>query len=175
MERLRCNPSRDSDGVVPRGQMRTFLIIFCGALLLTGANGQTGKAQYQARCVGCHGEDGSGGGHGPNIVDVRRPRATTKEAVRDLIRKGIPGGGMPAFALPDAELDAIATYVMALKAPATGASAPGDAAAGERVFAAKACASCHMVRGRGGILGPDLSNIGRDRSPAQIEQALREP
>ena len=32
-----------------------------------------------------------------------------------------------------------------------------------------------MVHGRGGILGPDLSAIGRDRRPAQIEQALREP
>ena len=32
-----------------------------------------------------------------------------------------------------------------------------------------------MVRGRGGVLGPDLSNVGRDRTPAQIEQALRDP
>jgi len=32
-----------------------------------------------------------------------------------------------------------------------------------------------MVHGSGGILGPDLSNIGRDRAPAQIEQALRDP
>ena len=32
-----------------------------------------------------------------------------------------------------------------------------------------------MVRGRGGVLGPDLSNVGRDRRPAQIEQALRDP
>src|SRR6478672_10087209 len=62
-----------------------------------------GKRQYQARCVGCHGEDGSGGGHGPNIVDVRRPRATTLEAVRALIIKGIPDGGMPAFPMSEAE------------------------------------------------------------------------
>ena len=39
-----------------------------------------GKLQYQARCVGCHGEDGTGGGHGPSIVDVQRPRATTLSA-----------------------------------------------------------------------------------------------
>src|SRR5262249_28652920 len=37
------------------------------------------------------------------------------------------------------------------------------------------CARCHMVNGRGGVLGPDLSNIGHDRSPAQIEHALLEP
>jgi putative heme-binding domain-containing protein len=52
----------------------------------------------------------------------------------------------------------------------------GDAAAGERLFAGKGnCATCHMVRGRGSVLGPDLSDIGRDRTAAQIEQALRDP
>src|SRR5260370_21220974 len=52
----------------------------------------------------------------------------------------------------------------------------GDAAVGERLFAGKGnCATCHIVRGRGGVLGPDLSDIGRDRTAAQIEQALRDP
>ena len=100
--------------------------------------------------------------------------------MRNLIIKGIPDGGMPAFKMPDSQADAIAAYVMTLKKPAAGANCrhrrPGDPAAGERFFAGKGnCASCHMVRGRGGVLGPDLSNIGRDRSPAQIEQALRDP
>jgi len=138
-----------------------------------------GKQQYDARCVGCHGEDGTGGGRGPSIVDVRRPRATTKDAVRDLILKGIPDGGMPAFEIPNAEADAIAAYVMTLKAPGGGMAAepaPGDSVAGERFFNGKGnCTGCHMVRGRGGVLGPDLSTIGRDRRPAQIEQALRDP
>ena len=156
------------------------LLLF--ALLLNCAAAQppdAGKRQYQARCVGCHGEDGSGGGHGPSIVDVRRPRATTLEAVRALILKGIPDGGMPAFQIPDEEAAAIAAYVMTLKQPAASPAAetaPGDAAAGERFFTGKGhCASCHMVRGSGGVLGPDLTNIGRDRTPSQIEQALRDP
>ncbi len=131
--------------------------------------------------MGCHGADGTGGGHGPGIVDLRRPRATTKDAVRDVILKGIPGAGMPAFHIPAAEADAIAIYVMTLKTPAASPAVaerflPGDAAAGERFFASKGnCLSCHMIRGRGGVLGPDLSNVGRERSPARIEQALRDP
>jgi alcohol dehydrogenase (cytochrome c) len=32
-----------------------------------------------------------------------------------------------------------------------------------------------MVQGRGGVLGPDLSNVGRTRTLDQIEQALRDP
>src|SRR5689334_24920259 len=69
---------------------------------------------------------------------------------------------------------------MKLKQPGGGASvtsvATGDATAGERFFNGKGnCTSCHMVRGRGGVLGPDLSNVGRERTPAQIEQALTDP
>src|ERR1051326_7563680 len=159
-------------------------IVILTALFLAHAGAQTiepGKKQYQARCVGCHGDDGTGGGHGPGIVGATATRAATKEAVRDVIRKGIPNTGMPAFAMSDEELDLIATYVMALKTPAADVvakseAAPGDRAAGERFFAGKGnCMSCHMVRGRGGVLGPDLSNIGRDRTRAQIEQALRDP
>ena len=164
--------------------IRIFTLAVCIPLLVHQAVGQTvdaGKRQYQARCVGCHGEDGTGGGHGPRIVDVPRPRAASQEAVRNLILKGIPDGGMPAFQISDAEADAIAAYVMTIKEPAAGGAtvpkaASGDAVAGERFFATKGdCTSCHMVRGRGGVLGPDLSNVGRDRTPAQIEQALRDP
>src|SRR5947209_373382 len=122
--------------------MRIVILAICGALCCNYAVAQTpdaGRRAYQARCVGCHGEDGTGGGHGPNIVDVRRPRAASKNAVRDLILKGIPGAGMPAFQIPAAEADAIAAYVMALKTPAVvagaaGETAAGDAVAGERFF-----------------------------------------
>jgi PQQ-dependent dehydrogenase (methanol/ethanol family) len=146
--------------------------------LAIGVGAQTvdaGKRQYQALCVGCHGEDGSGGGHGPNIVDVRRSRASSLEAVRSLILKGIPDAGMPAFKISEEEAGAIAVYVMALKQPAGSGAAAGDSSAGERFFMGKGnCTSCHMVRGRGSILGPDLSNIGRERTPAQIDQSLRD-
>ena len=164
--------------------IRISTLAICVALFGNQTSAQTADASrrpYQVRCAGCHGEDGTGGGHGPNIVEVRRPRATSKNEVRDLILKGIPDGGMPAFQIPFEEADAIAVFVMALKTPAAGAAAvgeapPGNPAAGERFFADKGnCATCHMVRGRGGVLGPDLSAIGRDRRPAQIEQKLRDP
>src|ERR1044071_2924794 len=157
--------------------MKTLL---AGILLAALANAQSdeGKRQYQALGVGCHGEDGSGGGHGPGFLDVRQPRATSQQAVRDLILKGIPNAGMPAFQIPAQQADAIAAFVMRLKGTSATprAAVSGDAAAGQRFFKGKGnCAACHMVRGRGGVLGPDLSSVGRDRSPAQIEQVLRDP
>ncbi len=158
---------------------RILCFLFSAALFAASAGAQTldaGKKQFEARCVGCHGSDGAGGGHGPSFLDVRRPRATSKEALRDLIRKGIPDAGMPPSPMSDAEADAIVAYVDLLKAPAAEHPVAGDAAAGERFFAGKGnCSSCHMLRGRGGILGPDLSNLGRERKLGQIEQALKDP
>lgn len=154
------------------------------ALWIDAAGGQPadrGRRSYEALCAGCHGADGTGGGHGPAIVDLAQPRAATGDAVRAVIRQGIRGTGMPGFDVSDQEADAIAAYVLRLRRTDNGAKADpgavaGDAAAGERFFHGEGhCAACHMVRGLGGVLGPDLSNIGRDRQLAQIEQALREP
>ena len=105
--------------------MKTFAIGIAVAVGLASAQTDDGKRQYQALCVGCHGEDGSGGGHGPSFLDVRQPRATSREAVRDLILKGIPNGGMPAFKMPDGQADALAAYVMTLKRP-TGETATAE-------------------------------------------------
>ena len=164
--------------------MRTSALVICLALVAADARAQTidaGKRSFESRCASCHGADGTGGARGFNIVDVRQPRVTSKDTVRDLIRTGIPNGGMPAFSIADAELESIAAYVISLRpsvarTPGTSDVTSGDAAAGGQFFNARGhCATCHMVRGRGGVLGPDLSNIGRDRTPAQIEQALRDP
>jgi alcohol dehydrogenase (cytochrome c) len=159
---------------------RTLLgLIVSLAVSSPGALGQSleaGRSAYEARCVGCHGSDGAGGGHGPAIVDIRRPRAASRVAMRDLIRNGIPNTAMPPFAMPDAELDALVAFIEVLRAPAADHPAAGDAAAGELFFAGKGnCSSCHVVRGRGGILGPDLSDLARERRTTQIERALREP
>jgi putative heme-binding domain-containing protein len=52
----------------------------------------------------------------------------------------------------------------------------GDPARGEAVFFSDAakCSACHKVKGKGGVIGPDLSNLaGRDRT--WIYQNIAEP
>jgi len=135
-----------------------------------------GKRQFETRCAGCHGADGAGGEFGPGIVDVRRSGGGSNRDLLDIIANGIRDSGMPAFALSRGDLNVLAAFVNALRTPAFEHPAAGDAAAGERFFAGKGnCLSCHMLRGRGGVLGPDLSDLGRERRLAQIERALREP
>ncbi len=134
-----------------------------------------GARSFAARCAGCHGADGAGGEHGPSIVEARRSRARSR-TVYEVIKNGVPDAGMPAFSLPDLELKALAGFVDSLRAPAALNPVAGDAAAGERLFREQGgCSKCHMVSGAGGILGPDLTNLGNERTAAQIEKALRSP
>src|SRR5260370_33486804 len=91
--------------------IRISTLAICMAVFWSLASAQApdaGRRPYQARCVGCHGEDGTGGGHGPNIVEGRRPRAPSKDEVRDLILEGTPDGGMPAVQMPIEDADALA-------------------------------------------------------------------
>ena len=163
--------------------MGVFLFAVAVASLAHAGAGQSvvpaseaGKRAFEARCAGCHGADASGGERGPTLVDIREPRAATPAALRQLIRTGIPGTGMPAFQIPDAELDSLVAHLELLTMPAAERPSEGDVAAGERFFAGKGkCSTCHMVRGKGGILGPDLSNLARERRTPQIEGAMRDP
>jgi putative heme-binding domain-containing protein len=52
----------------------------------------------------------------------------------------------------------------------------GDSATGERIFFGKGnCAQCHMVQGRGGRLGPELTRVGAARSVAYLTESIRQP
>ena len=104
---------------------------------------------FVARCGGCHGADARGSDRGPALAEVRRLRTRSVQQLRDIIQKGIPGTGMPAFDLPAAELDALAALVRSLNGPAAEGVVSGDPAAGEQYFFGRGqCASCHMVMAR---------------------------
>ncbi len=151
-----------------------FLLIFAFAALLYGQ-----QNEFRERCAGCHGADGTGGGHGPAIVGLKQFRAVTADQIREVILRGIPGSGMPAFPLDSEQAGRLAEFVLSLRAPrATAAerAKSGDPAAGQRFFYGEGdCKTCHMVSGTGGLLGPDLSNLGKTRGSAELEQAFLAP
>jgi PQQ-dependent dehydrogenase (methanol/ethanol family) len=159
--------------------MKITLFLFVAALLPASGNAQdvaAGKKQFASLCAGCHGVDGGGGEYGPNIVDMRRFGRRSGRNIADVIKNGIQDSGMPAFPLPQVQIDSLVAFVNSLRAPAADHPAPGDVAAGESFFFGQGnCAGCHVVKGRGGNLGPDLSNLGRELRLAQITQALRNP
>jgi alcohol dehydrogenase (cytochrome c) len=159
--------------------MKIALVLFLAALLRAPGSAQdlaAGTKQFASLCAGCHGMDGGGGEYGPSLVDTRRFGRRSGRSLAEVIQNGIQDSGMPAFPLPQADIDALVALVNSLRAPAAHHPAPGDVAAGERFFFGKGnCASCHVVKGRGGSLGPDLSNLGLELRLAQITEALRNP
>lgn len=52
----------------------------------------------------------------------------------------------------------------------------GDAARGQTLFAGKGgCASCHRVGDTGSVVGPNLSEIGQQRTADQLRKSLLDP
>jgi mono/diheme cytochrome c family protein len=122
---------------------------------------QAGKKQFEARCAGCHGLDGAGGEHGPDIVDTQHPRSRSEEALRDIIRNGIRDAGMPAFQLPDRDLHQLVAFVLSLTAPAMDSVVEGDASAGEAFFFGKESVPvATWFRDVAVLSGPDLTSVG---------------
>ncbi|HWC00534.1 MAG TPA: PQQ-binding-like beta-propeller repeat protein [Bryobacteraceae bacterium] len=126
-------------------------------------------------CVGCHGDQATGTDRGPALVNNRSLRSLGEQQIHDLIRNGTQRG-MPAFPLPEDQLQRLARWVRALNASAHDLQPEGDRAAGERFFFGKGqCGSCHMVLGRGKVNGPDLSGIGQQLTLQELEQTLDNP
>src|SRR5687768_17401178 len=48
-------------------------------------------------------------------------------------------------------------------------------AEGKKVYLKNACATCHVIGGQGGKIGPDLSKVGKDEKPADLVIYIREP
>jgi len=91
------------------------------------------RDSYARRCASCHGNDAAGTDRGPSLNASRRLRTRSHQEVRDIVRNGTPAG-MPPFALPEAEMEAIVLFVRGMNASAFDLNPPGDAAAGERFF-----------------------------------------
>lgn len=130
---------------------------------------------FEQRCAACHGSDAAGTDRGPALARSRRLRTRSAGEIHDIIQKGTPAG-MPPFALPEDQLQALAVFVRSMNATAFDAQPDGDTAAGESFFFGKGqCASCHTAMGRGKSVGPDLTSIGRQVTLADLTRKLRTP
>ena len=121
---------------------------------------------YGANCAGCHGDDRRPGA-AVNIAHSVYLALVDDTTLRRIVANGIPGTAMPGFArsaggaLTDAQLGAIVRGMrtkwalpdaLAGATPPSWSGAPGDAARGDGVYAAR-CASCHGPDGAGGDHG----------------------
>ena len=133
-----------------------------------------GEHLYLTRCAGCHGPKGAGG-RGSVLAVPTLAHASDEESLVNLIRRGIPGTEMIATRLEKDEIRQVAAWVLKL-GQTTLPQIAGDVVKGEQLYRAKGnCAQCHTIKTQGGVLGPDLTDIGIRRGPAYLQRALLEP
>ena len=135
-----------------------------------------GAQLYSIACSGCHGPGGEGG-RGPNLVIGPAAQNKKPTQIYSAIKIGVPGGDMPPFgSMPEEQLWQMTAYVSSLSRPAYEVDVPGDPEAGKALYHGKAgCSNCHMIRGKGGALGPDLSNAGLQNYVLQLREGVLEP
>jgi cytochrome c oxidase cbb3-type subunit III len=133
-----------------------------------------GSLLYRARCAGCHGLDGRGVS-GPDLTALLAAGLSDARFFTTA-RNGVAGTEMPRF-IPEQTTDTQIWEILTHLRTLTGGSpeaAQGNADNGARLFQAN-CLGCHIVNGRGGRLGPNLSRIGSARSPAALAAKIRNP
>jgi putative heme-binding domain-containing protein len=83
---------------------------------------------------------------------------------------------MPPAGLGDEDVWRVVAYIRSLRARAADFPTEGDRERGAALFWGKAeCGRCHMVHGRGGLLGPDLSDLAQRLSLRALREALTVP
>jgi cytochrome c oxidase cbb3-type subunit III len=143
---------------------------------------KAGEYEFRINCALCHGLGARGGGRGPDLTRARKKHAQSDAELFQVISNGIPGTAMPAngtngqgVGMTDEEIWQIITYIhsVEVKAPE---KPLGDAAHGKQLFYGDAnCSLCHMVDGKGGRVGPELTEVGESRTPAAIIDSVRNP
>lgn len=134
-----------------------------------------GQSLFRINCSPCHGMNARGGGRGPDLTANRWIHGSRDEEIFRTITQGVPGTEMPANDLEDSATWAIIAYLRSV-APPTNPGISGDRVKGEKIFwHSGGCSVCHMVKGQGGVLGPDLSRVGASRSASYLIDSIRNP
>jgi len=134
-----------------------------------------GKAVYERKCAGCHGDKGDGNGPAAELLSPRprdftaglyKVRTTANKVPTDqdifrIITDGMPGTSMPPWAvLPEKDRWNLVAYVKAfaaekfkegpkkLELPKDVASSPESIKRGKEMFEAIECHKCHGTDGR---------------------------
>jgi alcohol dehydrogenase (cytochrome c) len=134
---------------------------------------EQGQHQFRLFCGRCHGIDARGGDRGPDLTSGRWTHGGSDAAVFRTIANGVAGTEMPGFNFTGEEVWGVIAFLRSLGA-GSGGPLGGDREKGAALFR-QMCAGCHMVNGRGGRLGPDLSRIGASRSHRALTESLRHP
>jgi len=143
---------------------------------------KAGEYEFRINCALCHGLGAQGGGRGPDLTRAQKKHAHSDAEMFQVISNGIAGTAMPAngtngqgVGMTDEEIWQLVAYIRSVEVKAP-ANPLGNAAHGKALFYGDAnCSLCHMVEGKGGRLGPDLTSAGGSRTRDSIIDSVRHP
>ena len=172
------------------------LILLTAALLFAPANAaddrnplandakaaKAGEYEFRINCALCHGLGAHGGGRGPDLTRAQKKHVHSDAEMFQVISNGMPGTVMPAngtngqgVGMTDREIWQIIAYIRSVEIKAS-VKTTGNAEHGKQLFHGDAnCSLCHMVEGKGGRVGPDLTSVGGSRTPEAILDSVRNP
>src|SRR5256885_16263432 len=140
-----------------------------------------GESQFRSNCAFCHGLGARGGGRGPDLTRAQKRHGNSDEEIFRNVHDGIAGTAMPpataggiGVGMTDEEIWQAITYIRSVEKKASGVN--GNPARGKELFyGTAACGTCHIVNGKGGRLGPELTTAATSRSAAYLVEAVRTP
>src|SRR5438132_7888643 len=141
-----------------------------------------GEFEFRANCAFCHGLGGRGGGRGPDLTRTPKKHGDSDSDIFNTINNGVPGTAMPpngatqqGVGMTEEEVWQVVTYIRSVE-KRSDAKSLGNSEHGKQLFyGSAACGTCHMVNGKGGRLGPDLSGAASGRSTEYLTESLRAP
>jgi cytochrome c oxidase cbb3-type subunit 3 len=141
-----------------------------------------GEFQFRSNCAFCHGLGARGGGRGPDLTRAKKRHGNSDAELFRTINEGVPGTAMPpngatqqGVGMTDTEIWQVIAYIRSVQVKAP--SQPlGDVDHGKQLFfGSAACSICHMIEGKGGRLGPDLTTTGSARATDYLVESVRYP
>src|SRR5499433_3966912 len=140
-----------------------------------------GEYEFRANCAFCHGLGARGGGRGPDLTRTPKKHGDSDQEIFTTISNGVPGTAMPpngatqqGVGMTEAEIWQVITYIRSVEHKPVDMT--GDSLRGRQLFfGSAACSTCHMFKGQGGRLGPDLTTTGTARSLDYLTESIRNP
>jgi cytochrome c oxidase cbb3-type subunit 3 len=141
-----------------------------------------GEFQFRSNCAFCHGLGARGGGRGPDLTRAQKRHGNSDADLFRTINEGVPGTAMPpngatqqGVGMTETEIWQVIAYIRSVQVKAP-AQPLGDAAHGKALFFGTAsCSTCHLIEGKGGRLGPDLTTTGSARATDYLIESVRNP
>ena len=165
--------------------MRQVILVLCLAKFLIAQTNpftgdaaaiDVGKGNFRIYCAACHGIHAQGG-RGPDLTRGSLSAGDADADVFRVIAQGVEGTEMTSYSgrFDDPMIWRFVAFIRSV-ARVTSTPVRGDVSHGREIFAGKGgCNGCHSVGAKGGVIGPALTRIGRERSLDFLREKLLTP